>query len=117
MSERIEKTIQVEFNALHQPVIEPPARGKIALEVHDTDDPDVLKHVRVAGNGEALHALGTLLLGMAESAGHHVHIDEAANSEWFACTQGFTLTIENTSKPARKEQRTTDEPPPGWARG
>jgi hypothetical protein len=117
MSEVVSKTVVVKFNDLHQPMMEPPDRGSVILEVHDGHDNEEVKYVRISGSGSALRALGILLLGMSDSAGYHVHFDEAADGEWFRCDQGFTLTIENTSKPATKGKRTTDHLPPDWARG
>jgi hypothetical protein len=117
MTDRITITVALTLNELHQPVLEAPSSGRITLEVHDGTERDAMKHVRLAGSAEALRALGTMLLGMSHSAGHHVHFDESVDGKWFSCRQGFALTIENSDQPMRKEKRTSDREPPDWARG
>jgi hypothetical protein len=110
------RKIELHFNELHQPIVVPPPKGKLSLHVHESTSTSELKSITLSGSPEALYALGNLLIGISESPGYHIHVDEDVDGKWFVCHDGFTLTIANSAKVPQKEHPTTENLPPDWAR-
>lgn len=87
----------------------------LSLTVHEGPDNDA--EFRLAGNRKALLRLADILIGVADTPGYHIHLDQSNRGCAVSFgSSGIQLTISNTEFPPRRDDKPSS-PPPDWARG